>query len=84
MASCAVSRFICLTHDPKLSFKIFASLVKWQREMRDALTDITLKEAFPRLLHRLAEHKILTYRGNQTKILNRKRLERIARGSEKI
>jgi len=44
----------------------------------------TTKETFSRLLHRLAKHRILTYRGNQIKILNRARLEAIARGDEKI
>ncbi len=111
-----------LTHDPHLSFKIIGSMVGWLRQMRDALTDITLKEVparfasyvlshaaepgqpikiniskttvaqilgttketFSRLLHRLAQHRILTYRGNQIRILNRKRLEKIARGDEKI
>lgn len=44
----------------------------------------TTKETLSRLLHRLAKHRILTYRGNQIKILNRKRLEAIARSDEKI
>jgi CRP-like cAMP-binding protein len=111
-----------LAHDPKLSFKIIGTMVKWLRQMRDALTDLTLKEVparfasyvlslpaepakpieisiskttvaqmlgttketFSRLLHRLAQHRILTYRSNQIKILNRKRLEKIAAGEEKI
>ena len=111
-----------LGHDPKLSFKIIGTLVKWLRQMRDALTDLTLKEVparfasyvlslpampgkpikvtiskttlaqmigttketFSRLLRRLAEHRVLTYRGDQILILNRKRLEKIARGDEKI
>jgi CRP/FNR family transcriptional regulator len=111
-----------LARDPKLSFKIIGTLVKWLRQMRDALTDLTLKEVparfasyvlslpaepgkpvrltvskttvaqmigttketFSRLLHRLAQHRILTYRGNQVRVLNRKRLEAIARGEEKI
>lgn len=111
-----------ITRDPKLSFKIIGTLVKWLREMRDALTDITLKEVparfasyvislpgtngqpievniskttlaqtlgttketLSRLLHRLAQHRILTYRGHQIRIVNRPRLESIARGEEKI
>lgn len=44
----------------------------------------TTKETFSRLLHRLAQHRVLTYRGHQIKILNRQRLERIAQGNEKI
>jgi CRP-like cAMP-binding protein len=44
----------------------------------------TTKETFSRLLHRLAQARILTYRGNQIKILNRRRLEAIAGGEEKI
>ena len=44
----------------------------------------TTKETFSRLHRRLARHRILTYRGKQIKILNRKRLEAIARGDEKI
>ena len=44
----------------------------------------TTKETFSRLLHRLAQHRILTYRGNQIKILNRARLEAIAAGEEKV
>jgi hypothetical protein len=35
-------------------------------------------------LGRLAEHRVLTYRGDQIRILNRKRLEKIACGNEKI
>ena len=111
-----------LTRDSKLSFKIIGTLVMWLRQMRDALTDLTLKEVparfasyvlslpaapggmirvtvskttvaqmigttketFSRLLHRLARHRILTYRGNQIRILNRRRLERIADGRERI
>jgi CRP/FNR family transcriptional regulator len=111
-----------LAHDPKLSFKIIGTLVHWLRQMRDALTDLTLKEVparfasyvlslpvapgqpikinvskttvaqtigttketFSRLLHRLAQHRVLTYRGNQIRVLNRKRLERISNGDEKI
>lgn len=44
----------------------------------------TTKETFSRLLARLAKARVLTYRGNQIKILNRKRLEAIAAGNEKI
>jgi CRP-like cAMP-binding protein len=111
-----------LARDPKLSFKIIGALVRWLRQMRDALTDLTLKEVparfasyvlslpaepgkpikisiskttvaqmlgttketLSRLLHRLAEHRILSYRGNQIRVLNRKRLEKIASGEEKI
>ncbi len=107
-----------LARDAKLSFKIMGTLVRWLARMRDALTDLTLKEVparfasyvlslpepitvpiskttvaqmlgttketFSRLLHRLARAKILTYRGHQIKILNRKRLEAIAAGQEKI
>jgi len=111
-----------LARDPKLSFKIIGTLVRWLARMRDALTDLTLKEVparfasyvlslpadpgkpikmniskttiaqmlgttketFSRLLHRLAQHRILTYRGNQVRIVNRKRLERIASGDERI
>ena len=111
-----------LVRDPKLSFKIMGALVKWLSLLRNALTDLTLKEAparfasyvlslpagpglpikiaiskttvaqmlgmtketFSRLLHRLAHHRILTYRGSQIRILNRARLEKIARGDERI
>jgi len=111
-----------ITHDPKLNFKIIGTLVKWLSQMRNALTDLTLKEVparfasyvlslsregnepivvttskttvaqmigttketFSRLLRRLNQHRILTYRGNQIRILNRARLEAIARGDEKI
>jgi CRP-like cAMP-binding protein len=34
-----------LARDPRLSFKIMGTLVKWLTRMRDALTDLTLKEA---------------------------------------
>ena len=44
----------------------------------------TTKETLSRLLHRLAKARVLTYRGNQIKILNRPRLEAIAAGDEKI
>jgi CRP-like cAMP-binding protein len=111
-----------LAHDAKLSFKIMGSLVKWLAAMRNALTDLTLKEVparfasyvlslpadpgkpikitirkttmaqmlgttketFSRVLHRLAQHRILTYRGDSIRIVNRKRLEHIARGDERI
>ena len=111
-----------LTHDAKLSFKIMGSLVKWLAQMRNALTDLSLKEVparfasyvlslpaepgtpirvsiskttlaqmlgttketFSRMLHRLAQHRILTYRGSQIRILNQRRFEKIAAGDEKI
>ena len=111
-----------LTRDPRLSFKIMGTLVKWLSRMRDALTDLTLKEVparfasyvlslggepgkpikavisktmlaqilgttketLSRLLHRLAEHRILTYRGSAILVVNRPRLQKIARGDEKI
>jgi len=111
-----------LAHDPKLSFKIMGSLVKWLAQMRNALTDITTKEVparlasyvlslpsqpgqplvisiskttlaqmlgttketFSRTLHRLAHHRILTFRGKQVRILNRPRLTAVAAGEERI
>lgn len=111
-----------LLHDGHLSLKIIGALVKWLSHMRNALTDLTLKEVparfasyvlslpaesgkpikvtiskttvaqmlgttketFSRLLARLAQHRVLTYRGNLIRIQNRKRLEAIARGDEKI
>ena len=111
-----------LTRDPRLSFKIIGTLVNWLRQMRDALTDLTLKEVparfasyvlslpiqtdqtyrvnisktmlaqiigttketFSRMLARLIKHRILSYRGNQIKVLNRERLAKIAEGEEKI
>ena len=111
-----------LVRDSKLSFKVMGSLVKWLAAMRNALTDLTLKEVparfasyvlslpadpgkpikvsiskttiaqmlgttketLSRLLHRLAQHRVLIYRGNQIRVLNRARLTRIARGDEKI
>lgn len=111
-----------LAHDPKLSFKIMGTLVRWLNIMRNALTDLTLKdvparfagyalslpatpgkaikmsvskttiaqtigttkETLSRLLTRLAQRRLLTYRGNQLRILNRARLEKIARGQEKL
>ncbi len=111
-----------LARDPKLSFKVIASLVKWLSHMRNALTDLTMKEVparfasyvlsltngtdatikvgvtkttlaqmlgttketISRLLHRLAEHRVLTFCGSQIKVLNRARLQKIADGEEKI
>jgi CRP/FNR family transcriptional regulator len=111
-----------LTRDARLNFKIIGTLVKWLTQMRNALTDLTMKEVparfasyvlslpvepgkpikvsiskttlaqmigttketFSRLLHRLAQHHILTYRGNQIRIQNRTRLAKIASGDEKI
>lgn len=111
-----------LARDSRLSFRIIGTLVAWLRQMRDALTNLTLKEVparfasyvlslpaapgspikitvskttvaqmigttketFSRLLHRLAQHRILTYRGNQIRVLNRRRLERIANGQERV
>lgn len=111
-----------IARDPRLGFKIIGTLVNWLRQMRDALTDLTLKEVparfasyalslpaepgkpievrvskttiaqmigttketFSRVLNRLAHHRILTYRGNQIRILNRARLQKIAGGEEKV
>jgi len=111
-----------IARDPRLGFKIIGTLVNWLRQMRDALTDLTLKEVparlasyalslpaepgkpievrvskttiaqmigttketFSRVLNRFAQHRVLTYRGNQLRILNRARLEKIAGGEEKI
>lgn len=111
-----------LARSPRLSLKVILTMTRWLRQMRDALTDLTLKEVparfasyvlslplendraltvtiskttqaqilgttketLSRLLQRLARHKVLTYRGHQIHILNRSRLERIARGEEKI
>lgn len=111
-----------LMRDPHLSFKIMGTLVTWLSHMRNALTDLTLKEVparfasyvlslpvepgkpikvtiskttiaqvlgttketFSRLLARLAQHRILSYHGSLIRIQNRKRLEAIARGDEKI
>lgn len=111
-----------LARDSRLSFKIMGTMVKWLARMRDALTDLTMKEVparfagyvlslpgepgkpikagisktmlaqilgttketLSRLLHRLAEHRILTYRGNVIRVLNRPRLQKIASGNEKI
>ena len=44
----------------------------------------TTKETFSRLLARLARHRVLSYRGNQIRIGNRDRLEKIAGGDERI
>jgi CRP-like cAMP-binding protein len=111
-----------LTHDSRMTLKIIGSLVRWLREARDALTDLTLKEVparfasyvlslpatgndsipmsigkttvaqmigttketFSRLLHRLAARRILTWRNDKLRILNRPRLQRISEGIEKI
>lgn len=111
-----------LLRDPHLAFKIMGTLVRSLTQMRNALTDLTLKEVparfasyvlslpvpagtpikvtiskttiaqmlgttketFSRLLARLARHRILTYRGSVIRIQNRKRLEAIARGDERI
>ena len=111
-----------IAHDPRLNFRIIGTLVNWLRQMRDALTDLTLKEVparfasyvlslpakpgepikvnvskttiaqmigttketFSRVLGRLAQHRILTYRGSQLRILNRARLQKLADGGEKI
>ena len=133
--------------NPRLSFKIMGTLVRWLGVLRNALTDLTLKEVparfagyvislqpeqaersgadsdetlrgngqqtpraraanrnitmsvskttvaqmigttketLSRLLARLARRRVLTYRGNQLRVLNRPRLEAIARGDEKI
>jgi CRP-like cAMP-binding protein len=111
-----------LARDSRLSFKIMGALVKWLAQMRNALTDLSLKEVparfasyvlslpadpakpiqvsiskttlaqmlgttketFSRMLHRLAQHRVLTYRGSHIRVLNRKRLEKIAAGDERI
>jgi CRP-like cAMP-binding protein len=111
-----------LAGNQKLTFKIFGSMSKWLRELRDTITDLTMKEVpgrfasyvlslpaapgkpikvgiskttiaqmlattketFSRLLNRLAEQQVLTYRGNQIKILDRQRLQRIADGEERV
>ncbi|HVM60304.1 MAG TPA: Crp/Fnr family transcriptional regulator [Verrucomicrobiae bacterium] len=111
-----------LLRDPHLSFKIMGALVRWLSHMRNALTDLTLKEVparfasyvlslpaepgapirvtiskttmaqmlgttketFSRLLARLAQARILTFRGNVIRVQNRRRLEAIAQGDEKI
>ncbi len=111
-----------LARDPKLSFKLMGTFVRWLTVLRNAVTDLTLKEVparfagyvlglspeqernitvsvskttvaqkigttketLSRLLARLARRRILTYRGHQLCILNRFRLEAIARGDERI
>lgn len=111
-----------LAGNQKLTFKIFGTMSRWLRELRDTITDLTMKEVparfasyvlslpveagkpikvgiskttiaqmlattketFSRLLHRLAEQEILTYRGSHIRILDRKRLRRIADGEERI
>jgi CRP/FNR family transcriptional regulator len=111
-----------LVRDPRLSFKIMGTLVRWLSLLRNALTDLSLKEVparfasyvlslpstpgrplqvniskttvalmigttketFSRLLAKLARAKILSYRGQQIRVLNRSRLEAIARGDEKL
>ena len=44
----------------------------------------TTKETFSRLLARLSQHRVLTYRGNLIRVGNRTRLEKIASGDERI
>ena len=111
-----------LLRDPRLSFKIMGTLVRWLSHMRNALTDLTLKEVparfasyvlsltaepgkpvpvtiskttmaqmlgttketFSRMLARLAQARILTFRGRLIRVQNRQRLEAIARGDQKI
>lgn len=111
-----------LTRDPRLSFKIMGTLVRWLNLLRNALTDLSLKEVparfasyvlslpatpgrplkvniskttvaqmigttketFSRLLAKLARAKILSYQGQQIRVLNRSRLQAIARGDEKL
>lgn len=111
-----------LLRDPHLGFKIMGTLVRWLSHMRNALTDLTLKEVparfasyvlslpvepgkpipvtiskttmaqmlgttketFSRMLARLAQVRILTFRGRIIRVQNRRRLEAIARGDEKI
>jgi len=111
-----------LLRDPHLGFKIMGTLVRWLSHMRNALTDLTLKEVparfasyvlslpvepgkpisvtigkttmaqmlgttketFSRMLARLAQARILTFRGSVIRVQNRRRLEAIARGDEKI
>jgi CRP/FNR family transcriptional regulator len=98
------------------------TLVRWLSHMRNALTDLTLKEVparfasyvlsltaepgkpvpvtiskttmaqmlgttketFSRMLARLAQARILTFRGRLIRVQNRQRLEAIARGDQKI
>ena len=111
-----------LARDAKLSFKIMGALVQWLNHLRNALTDLTLKEVparfasyvlslpaqpgqpicinvskttlaqmlgttketLSRLLARLSKQRVLTYRGNQIRISNRVRLEKIASSDEHI
>jgi CRP/FNR family transcriptional regulator len=111
-----------LQRNPQLSFKIIGTLVRWLNQMRNALTDLTLKEVparfasyvlslpmesgnsirvkiskttmaqmlgttketLSRLLARLAQARILTFRGSLIRVQNRPRLEAIARGDEKV
>ena len=98
------------------------ALVQWLNLLRNALTDLTLKEVparfasyvlslpaqpeqpicinvskttlaqmlgttketLSRLLARLSKQRVLTYRGNQIRISNRARLEKIASSDERI
>lgn len=111
-----------LAGNQKLTFKIFGAMSRWLRDLRDTITDLTMKEVparfasyvlslpsepgkpikvgiskttiaqmlattketLSRMLHRLAEQKILTYRGSHIRILDRKRLQRIADGEERV
>ena len=111
-----------LAHDASLSFKIMGALVQWLNHLRNALTDLTLKEVparfasyvlslpaqpgepiginiskttlaqmlgttketFSRLLARLSQQQVLTYRGNQIRIRSRSRLAKIAAGTERV
>jgi len=111
-----------LARNTKLNFKIFAALVQWLRDLRDAVTDLTLKEVparlasyvlslpadrtgvvrataskttvahmigttketFSRLLNRLSRRRVLTWRGDTLRILNRPRLESLARGADRL
>jgi CRP/FNR family transcriptional regulator len=111
-----------LSRDPKLSFKIMGTLVRWLAVLRNALTDLTMKEVparfasyvlslqpeqgrnisvavskttlaqmigttketFSRMLARLAKSRVLTFRGNQIRVVNLARLKKIADGEERI
>ncbi|MEI8315266.1 MAG: Crp/Fnr family transcriptional regulator [Verrucomicrobiota bacterium] len=111
-----------LARDAKLSFKIMGALVRWLNHLRNALTDLTLKdvparfasyvlslpakpgkaiginiskttlaqmlgttkETLSRLLTRLTKQRVLTYRGNEIRILDRDRLEKIASSGERV
>ena len=44
----------------------------------------TTKETLSRLLARLSRHRVLSYRGNQIRIANRARLEKIASSDERL